>query len=359
MYSEYCIEFFSLTSAIIQLSDSVASNPTHQSETMKIVLALVSLAGLAMTASAAPPQLRRASRKGGVKGVPGKAKQEPDTHRFLKDDKDDEDAIAIEDILGFGCFSEVATTQVQNRGQVAMKDLRVGDHVLTASNDYQLVYAFGHKNPTKLAEFRQVHTQETVLELTAEHLVFVQDQAHPVRADSLEVGDSLLAKEGTAQIITKISTIQRQGLYTPLTPEGTALVNGIAASSYISLQDHQTFLEMKNGLRLPLSQHDFSHMGMTPLRQLCMGVSSSYCNDHYNEEGFPSYVAWAIDTSLWVTEQSALVQALVLTTYLLVFAPLLAAETLFGPSLTPLAIFGLACLLCWRKNLAPQKQKAL
>ena len=41
------------------------------------------------------------------------------------------------------------------------------------------------------AEFVQLVTQESTLEMSGEHLVFVAGKANPVRADSIQVGDVL------------------------------------------------------------------------------------------------------------------------------------------------------------------------
>jgi Hint module len=108
------------------------------------------------------------------------------------------------------CFSEVATVQVEGKGPVAMKDLQLGEKVLTASHDYEPVYAFGHRHLTQAAKFIQFND---ALEITGAHLVFVEGKVNPVRADSVKVGDFLQGGE-----VKSIKTIQRAGVYTPLTP---------------------------------------------------------------------------------------------------------------------------------------------
>lgn len=108
------------------------------------------------------------------------------------------------------CFSAVATVQVEGKGPVAMKDLQVGEKVLTASNDFEPVYAFGHRHLTHTAKFIQFNGG---LEITGAHLVFIEGKVNPVRADSVKVGDFLQGGE-----VKSIKTIQRSGLYTPLTP---------------------------------------------------------------------------------------------------------------------------------------------
>lgn len=103
------------------------------------------------------------------------------------------------------CFSGVATVQVVNRGIVAMKDLKVGDRVLTKGMRYEPVYAFGRRVPGKLGSFLQIHTrpegQNTTkvlapLEPTEEHLLYLRGKDKPVRASSLKVGDVLKARLG-------------------------------------------------------------------------------------------------------------------------------------------------------------------
>lgn len=279
------------------------------------------------------------------------------------DDPDGADAggggIDLGQIFGLGCFSEVATANVQHKGPVVMKNLQVGDKVLTSSNTYQPIYSFGHYNPTKKAEFLQVHTQDdAVLELTAEHLVFLKDQEYPVRADSLKANDSLLGQEGVPRTITKINKVQRQGLYTPFTADGTIVVEGIVASSYVSLQEGNDLLEMKSGRQLPFSMHDYIHMGMSPFRMYCLGVSSNFCTS-LNEEGIPPYAALSIYTSQLVFHQNVLVQGILLAAFLLVYIPLLTVEAIFGPALAPLACLALAAIYYWSrtKNAAAEKSK--
>ena len=230
-----------------------------------------------------------------------------------------------------------------------MKDLQVGDKILTASNTYQPIYSFGHYDPEKMAQFFQIHTQDSVIELTGEHLVFRKNHDHPVRADSLREGDSLLGQGGLVQEVRAIKKIQRQGLYTPFTPDGTVVVDGIVASSYVSLQDGNDFLRMKSGLVLPLSMHDYIHMGMSPLRMFCMGVSSRYCTT-LNEEGIPPYAALSIDMSHWTSRQNVVIQTLLLAIFLLVYIPLIAVEFIFGPTMAPLAVFVLSAVYGWRRR---------
>ncbi|CAB9522096.1 expressed unknown protein [Seminavis robusta] len=300
---------------------------------MKICYLLAS--AMPLLASAATPEPR------GLKGV---ARHGNEEERQLQDAEPRQD-IDLGEIFGFGCFSQVSTVQVENKGPVAMKDLQVGDKILTASNEYQPVYSFGHWDPTTEARFLQFHTKEgTVLEMTPEHLVFEADNNDPVRADSLQVGDVLRGNNPqSSHTIAKIDSIQREGLYAPFTEEGTLVVDGIVASSYISLQHGHNDVKLQNGASLGISQHDYVHMGIAPLRLLCLGVSGRYCStDYYTSEGMPFYAAFSVWVNLWVNEQSSMVQMMAFGVISLLTGACLAAETMFGASRAPLALCAMA-----------------
>ena len=122
-----------------------------------------------------------------------------------------------------GCFSESAQVEVQNKGLVAMKDLQVGDQVLTG-NGYQPVYAFGHKEVAIEQEFLKIYTDSggNALELTRDHLVFVMDSLSrsqmAIRADRVKVGDVLATDDAVrGLLVTKVVTIVGRGAYLPLT----------------------------------------------------------------------------------------------------------------------------------------------
>lgn len=239
------------------------------------------------------------------------------------------------DIAASSCFSEISTVQVENLGRVTMKDLQLGARVLTQSGNYEPVYAFGHKNPTKSSEFLQFQTAETSLEVTGGHLVFLEGKTNPVRADSINVGDVL---QGNNAQINKINTVQRDGLYSPLTPSGTVVVDGIAASTYISLQKGAAeFVEFQGGLSTFISFQDGIHMAMSPFRMFTMGVSSGLGNA-YNEEGIPLYAAYGMDLGKWADSQNILVQLILMLACVSVAGAFMTMENTFGPTMAPIAI---------------------
>lgn len=242
------------------------------------------------------------------------------------------------------CFSEKATVQALGKGVIPMTELEVGDKVLTGKEQdrYEPVYGFGHINPDKSAEFLKIFTSSNAaapLEMTGNHMLFVRGKEHPVRADSIKVGDNLRADHGTFTSVTKIQTVTRKGVYAPLTPSGSIVVNGIVASSYVSMQDHAVeYAEFSNGVKIPfLTQEMGCHMSMSPMRMLCMGVSSSFCEVH-DEEGLMPWVRFGHILLHWGMGFNVFVQAFLCGLYFLVLAGINIVELVFGATWSPLIL---------------------
>ncbi|CAB9504887.1 hedgehog protein A [Seminavis robusta] len=193
----------------------------------------------------------------------------------------------VESYEGQGCFSESAVVQVLDQGEVAMRDLKLGDKVLTEKNTYQPVYSFGHRKPDTQMEYLQIYAEgmPAPLEMTGNHMIMVKDGKHTqaIRADRLQVGDRLVQVEAQNEVaVTEIKTAKKQGLYMPLTPNGKIVVNNVLASNYISISDEApAVVEHTNWFFtfLSMPEQKLSHWWMAPHRMLCMGVSSSFCSD--------------------------------------------------------------------------------
>merc|ERR1712176_1645050 len=60
---------------------------------------------------------------------------------------------------GGACFSGNMKVVVQGKGEVAMEALQVGDYVKIGNGeDYERIYAFGHRAPNRDTEFVQLYT---------------------------------------------------------------------------------------------------------------------------------------------------------------------------------------------------------
>jgi len=176
----------------------------------------------------------------------------------------------------FPCYSPQVMTGVLGKGIVAMKDLQVGDKVLTGSGTYQTIYAMDHYHKWKPTEYLQIHTSLTQepLEVTALHMLFVAGKSNPIPALLLEVGDSLQTmmldnqNEGRHGLVAmaeviKIDRVVRNGFYNALTMDGTIVVNGVVGSTYPSLFGTE-YVEIF-GVKT-ISIQDFVHWALMPIR---------------------------------------------------------------------------------------------
>merc|ERR1711862_310519 len=182
--------------------------------------------------------------------------------------------------------------------------------------------------------------------------------------DSIKVGDNLRADHGTFTSVTKIQTVTRKGVYAPLTPSGSIVVNGIVASTYVSMQDHAVeYAELSNGnVKIPFfTQQTACHMGMSPMRMLCMGVSSSFCEVH-DEDGLMPWVRLGQVLLEWGMGFNVFIQALLCGLYVVVLAGFNVVELVFGATLSPLilATLFIARIVVKRSgiSLVLQKKKA-
>jgi len=179
------------------------------------------------------------------------------------------------------CFSSHATARVLGKGRVAMKDLVPGDKVLTASGEHKTMFSMNHYHRTKATVFLRIHTDletERPLELSHNHMVFVEaEKNHPVPAASVNIGDKIWSADDGLREVLDIETVVRNGLYNPLTMDGTIVVDGVVASTYTS---YTGSVHLKIGEKNVISFHELMDMAIAPYRSLCAGVSLSLCNNH-------------------------------------------------------------------------------
>lgn len=229
----------------------------------------------------------------------------------------------------------------------------MGDQILTGMNKYDTVYAFGHNNPTRTATFYQIYNEESEnpLEITADHMVFLQDKENPVAASKVKVGDVLTSFTGPSKVI-KISTVERNGIYAPLTTGGSLLVDGVKTSSYIAI-----------GQKSLLSDHSLIHMTLSPYRMVCAGISQHFCKpESYNDDGMPYYVEYGLGLLHWMNNSnddsgsSSILKALVFAAVIGLNGACWSLELLFGASLAPLMVF--IATVAYISQLNNKKNKA-
>jgi hypothetical protein len=184
------------------------------------------------------------------------------------------------------CFSGSNTVQVQDKGPITMDTLKIGDFVKTGctqegKSEYLPVISFMHVDPHAEVEYRQIYTNVSPavpLEISGDHLLFLQNDK-VVRARDVQVGDTLKGDSASNMVVTHIMSIQRQGLYAPVTANGKIWVSGVTASSYISLMDEEIVSHKMQSV--------LSHMALAPLRMVCTMGSFSICQgETYSDDGY-------------------------------------------------------------------------
>jgi hypothetical protein len=192
--------------------------------------------------------------------------------------------------------------------------------------------------------------------MTGEHLVYLAGKPNPVRANSLQDGDVLLSIHGPTEI-TAIDVVEKKGLFNPLTADGHLIVNEIAVSTYIALQENnlehfQVAFDKKGDYKINVASHqNFVHLYLTPFRIFCMGVSSQLCRA-VDGEGIPFYISFGMKFVHWVGDQNVLVQMVFLLITIPIYASSLAMEKLVGAYVVPLAVLALVLVLATKKAAA-------
>jgi Hint module len=262
---------------------------------------------------------------------------------------------------GSGCFSATSTLFVRGKGSVAMKDVEVGDMVMTTSQEtFEPLYAFAHRNKGQEATFLKITTDLNSLEVTEEHLVYIAGKTRPVRADSIKVGDELQAGNGLNAVVKEIVSVIKEGLYAPLVPSGQILVDGVLASSYIALQeeDNEYFSTFNGLIKIP---HDaVVHFYLSPMRVVCMGMTDKPCRVMASN-GMPLYISLCLDALRMAHDSAYAYYAqplLIVLTFFLAIG-FYVVEGLFGAKMGPLIIFTLAVAYSFSRKFTVRNKKSL
>lgn len=227
-----------------------------------------------------------------------------------------------------------------------MKNLQVNDHVYTGNNKvtggavYQPVYSFGHLDRSAASvDYIQIFHDKTSktkppIELSSDHLIFLASSSSPVRAETIKVGDTIKLKtadQATEQVaVTKIDTVTRTGAYLPMTPDGTIVVNDIAASVYGSVQQHYPSKFVGKILGI-VPEQTLYHWYNAPYRMVCLGISPKLCENDYDENGIIYFHSILLELASAAKHYSAVIQVMIVIVGCVMFIPFVVAESILGP----------------------------
>lgn len=138
------------------------------------------------------------------------------------------------------CFPASARLTMADGTWRTMRDLRVGETVVTGLGTASVVFAFSHRDRSAVVQFVRAtystFSANITHSLTASpsHLVYAlrQGSQQLVPMSLLEVGDALIGVDGCARQVVKTVRIVSKGLYNPHTLSGDIVVDGILVSCY-------------------------------------------------------------------------------------------------------------------------------
>jgi hypothetical protein len=224
----------------------------------------------------------------------------------------------------FACFPGDSKMQVEGRGQVLTKDVRLGDKVLVGGGKYEAIYSFGHLDKDVKAEYLKITTAEgSTVEMSRGHMVYVQGE-RVVPASTIKVGDQVQLANGEYSSVKTIQVTHKQGAYAPFTTSGVVIVNNIMASSFIAFQESESLVigSINSGLTFQFLAHTFER----PHRAWCQYFSAC-TEEKYSEDGISTWVAIPHKIFQWFHEQSPAIMALLMGPVVLLFAILASPVT--------------------------------
>ncbi|XP_071162768.1 uncharacterized protein [Mytilus edulis] len=201
------------------------------------------------------------------------------------------------------CFSEDANVILQNLKFKRMKDLSVGDKVLTMDSNGTLaedeVIAWLHQVKNGQYTFLEIVHEHGKITLTPEHIIFVGKSRKPQHASTLRPGDAVNVlvnsdddQTVTMAVVLSILKVKRRGIYAPLTYSGRLLVDNVDVSCYCTLNSPQV------AGREIISSHSLAHAGFFPLRlafKFGLNINNNQLND---ENGIHGYARWLMNVVL-------------------------------------------------------------
>ena len=198
-------------------------------------------------------------------------------------------------VAGPLCFPGDVMCQVECRGEVAMKNIKLGDRILVESGKYEPVYSFGHRDETIEANYLKINTIAGSLDISKEHMVFMEG-GRSVPASIVNVGNNLELANGEISTVTSVNVVRKSGAYAPFTKSGTVIVNGVKASCFVAFQESETlsFAGMDSGVTFQLLAHSFEG----PHRFWCTFISQ--CEEEvYTAEGISTWVDGPHELVYW------------------------------------------------------------
>ena len=159
-----------------------------------------------------------------------------DTSGAAVDDSGGDSTSSPDSDDGSACFSGNMEVTMESGETKLMKQLSVGDRVLTRDGVSDVIL-FTHKEHTSKNEFLKVTTLKGhSLTISPGHYVYLANGKLSA-ASKLKIGDQLELINGDASRIISIKNVIDIGLFNPQTVSGSFVVNDVVASTYTTAID--------------------------------------------------------------------------------------------------------------------------
>ena len=152
-------------------------------------------------------------------------------------------------VRSISCFAGSSQITLEDGTIKALSDIQIGDKVLVNKNNlYEPVLSFIHSQRQGQFSFLAISIQSllsnssSTIFISANHLIFDFDSGKAIFAGKLHVGDRVQFIDNDKIVPGEIIDIQltkQQGYYAPLTTSGTIVVNGVVASNYATVSNHE------------------------------------------------------------------------------------------------------------------------
>lgn len=154
------------------------------------------------------------------------------------------------------CFAGMSVVKLLNGETKELSELKINDYVLVdESGVYEPVTSFIHAQHEGIYNFLEMKIQSTVsnlsssLYVSSNHLIFDYDTNTAIHASDFRVGQRVAFIDQDHMVpgeILDIQTTHRKGFFAPLTPSGKMVINGVLASNYASVRNHDLAHQVMN-----------------------------------------------------------------------------------------------------------------
>ena len=213
------------------------------------------------------------------------------------------------------CFPADAIVHSHDKGPMQMKDVRIGDLLLTYNDAgepmYDPVYMMGHKDGESFAMFLSITASNNqTIRLTPDHYIFVvrNETMLEIPSQGVEIGDGLVVGKASILPVVAISLVKSQGLYNPYTMTGRIVVDGVLASCHSSAMldglFHKLGIPLSTGYQVAFEPIRFLYTLLGPRIFLRLEWILDAGADIFISYSFDDVLAWVkqvVVTSIYCT----------------------------------------------------------